>query len=202
MEGIAMLLLRKISRRLFFFFSYFQKPRWDTGISPPELLEFIQTHSPGQAIDFGCGTGTNVITLAQHGWKVTGIDFIPKAIHKAKQKIKEAGVEADVKLGDVTRVEVDGRAFDLALDIGCYHNLNAMDKIVYERNLQKIIARGGVFLLYGFLQTANRQVGIQEDDLARLQFFMHLTRRVDGIDQDHASAWFTFTKVTKPLDEV
>ena len=38
-------------RRLSFNFWYFRKPPWDSGISPPELLEFIQTHPAGKAID-------------------------------------------------------------------------------------------------------------------------------------------------------
>ncbi len=58
-------------RRLAFNFWYFRKPPWDSGISPPELLEFIRTHPAGKAIDLGCGTGTNVITLAKAGWQVT-----------------------------------------------------------------------------------------------------------------------------------
>ena len=71
-------------RRLAFNIWYFRKPPWDSGISPPELLEFIRTRPAGKAIDLGCGTGTNVITLAKAGWQVTGVDFALRAIHMAK----------------------------------------------------------------------------------------------------------------------
>jgi cyclopropane fatty-acyl-phospholipid synthase-like methyltransferase len=58
---------------------YFGRPPWDTGVSPPELLAHLDVHAPGRALDIGCGTGTNAITMAQHGWQVTGMDFAVKA---------------------------------------------------------------------------------------------------------------------------
>ena len=36
----------------------------------------------GPALDLGCGTGDSSIYLVQHGWKVTGVDFVPKALDK------------------------------------------------------------------------------------------------------------------------
>ena len=64
--------MQNLLRRFLFHYWYFGQPPWDTGVSPPELLDFIQNHKPGRAIDIGCGTGTNVITLANAGWNVTG----------------------------------------------------------------------------------------------------------------------------------
>ena len=58
-------------RRLSFLLWYFRDPPWDTNISPPELLDFINRHPPGRVLDLGCGTGTNVITLAHKVEKLT-----------------------------------------------------------------------------------------------------------------------------------
>ena len=60
-------------RRLNFTFWYYFHPPWDSGISPPELLEFIEQHPAGRAIDLGCGTGTNVVTLAQQDGRSQGL---------------------------------------------------------------------------------------------------------------------------------
>ena len=89
-------------RRIHFNFWYFRRPPWDSGISPPELLNFISKHPAGRAIDLGCGTGTNVITLAQNGWQVVGIDFAQRAIQIAKRKIKNVNIQADLYVSDAT----------------------------------------------------------------------------------------------------
>src|SRR5947208_372149 len=68
---------------------------WDSGIPPPELKELIegpQARTPGKALDLGCGTGTNTMYMAQHGWDVTGIDFVSTAIAAARKKMQAANV--------------------------------------------------------------------------------------------------------------
>jgi hypothetical protein len=40
-------------RRLNFNLLYLFNPPWDSGISPPELLDFLQDHKPGRALDLG-----------------------------------------------------------------------------------------------------------------------------------------------------
>ena len=49
---------------------------WDTGVTPPELVDLIQgadALTSGSALDMGCGTGTNVAYLADRGWTATGV---------------------------------------------------------------------------------------------------------------------------------
>ncbi len=190
-------MLRKLSSKLFFRIWYLRKPPWDSGISPPELMEFIEQHQAGRALDLGCGTATNVITLAQHGWQVTGIDFVPKAIRQGQRKAKGAGVQAKLIIGDVSdRTIMDG-PYDLVLDMGCYHSLTAEQRARYRQNVAEVLAPGGTYMLYAFtLREGDTQRShITEDEVEAFSRSLELRRREDGSDRGEVtSSWFWFEK--------
>ena len=180
--------------RLRFWWMYLRRPPWDSGTTPPELYEFITTHPAGRAIDLGCGTGTNVLTLAQHGWQVTGVDFVPKAIRSAKRKTKNVKDKVDLSVGDVTNLRGITGPFDLALDIGCFHGIENKSKYLDELN--RILASGGHWLLYGFFKPSSQLSGPGLDE-AILNLIhtrgIFLLTRTDGFDRrDRPSAWFLF----------
>lgn len=188
--------MQNLFRRLLFHYWYFGQPPWDTGVSPPELLEFIQEHKPGRAIDIGCGTGTNVVTLARAGWEVTGVDFAPRAIKLARQKVDQAGVQADLSVRDATKLEGIKGSFDLAFDLGCFHGISQDGKLEYLKQLDWILAPNGFWLMYGFLKpaTAHAAPGLGEADLSRISSRLTLRSRRDGFDEGRgrSSAWFLF----------
>lgn len=180
-------------RRLKFHTSYlFGNAPWDSGISPPELYDHIASHPPGRAIDIGCGTGTNVITLANAGWQVTGFDFAPRAVSLAKRKLKQANIDAPIYVDDATQMRNITGPFDLALDLGCFHSIES--KADYLTQLTRILAPDGFWLLYGFLKSAVPQTGsgISSSDLDLIQHRnLTLVSRNDGFDQrGRSSAWF------------
>lgn len=190
-----------IFRKLFFLFWYFRDPPWDTNQTPPELLAFIQANSPGRALDLGCGTGTNVITLAKNGWQTTGVDFIPKAIRAARRKAQKAGLQADFRVGDVSRLDGISGPFDLILDIGCYHSLESHNKAAYRDNIQRLLAPGGAFLLYLFFRPEEAQSGsgAVEADLEPFTRFLELIQRQDGTERGvRRAAWLTYRNPTPP----
>ena len=182
-------------RRLIFNLWYFRKPPWDSGISPPELIQFIQTHPAGNAIDLGCGTGTNIITLAQSGWQVTGVDFASRAIRIAKDKLKRKNLKADLHVGDVTKLDHINKTFDLALDIGCFHGLNQTGKLNYLTQLDRILSPNGFWLMYGFFNpgTSRSALGLAEADINIILSRFSLRSRTDGFDKkQRPSAWLLF----------
>src|SRR3972149_10558536 len=84
----------------------FGRPRWDTGITPPELVEVVEDGvvPRGRALDIGCGTGTNAIYLAKRGFQVVGTDIAWLAIRKARQKARDAGVVAAFYASEATKL--------------------------------------------------------------------------------------------------
>jgi cyclopropane fatty-acyl-phospholipid synthase-like methyltransferase len=184
--------------RLKFHLWYYQRqpPPWDTGITPPEVEEFIASHPPGRTLDLGCGTGTNAITLARHGWQVTGVDFAWSAIRFAQRKLKQAGVKATLRVDDVTRLHGITGPFDLILDIGCFHNLPAEGRPTYLEHIERLLAKSGTYLLYAHLKpdSTGRGHGVMETELQWIATRLRLISRQDGTEQEHCpSAWLTYT---------
>ncbi|MBN1485964.1 MAG: class I SAM-dependent methyltransferase [Chloroflexia bacterium] len=127
---------------------------WDTGITPPEVVEWVESAppDPGQALDLGCGTGTNSLYLARHGWQVVGVDISRLAICRARRKAKRAGAGRKVRFyrADVSRLDFLPGPFDLALDIGCLHSIPPGRRDAYAAGLARLVRPGGHYLLYAF----------------------------------------------------
>ncbi len=184
-------------RKLFFNLAYLQKPIWDTGMSPPELLDFITTHTPGRALDLGCGTGTNVITLAKHGWTVTGVDFARRAIQKAKPKVQQNQVDVDLRVEDVTRLDSIHGPFDLILDTGCFHSLAPGKRQDYLTNIDRLLAGDGTILLYTFIGGGIGKTGpgSSEDEIQFISQKLRIVARKDSTERGlRPSAWLTIMK--------
>ena len=190
-------------RKLFFTIQYwFKNPPWDTGITPPEVYRFLDEHPPGRALDLGCGTGTNVITLAEHGWQASGVDFVPRAIRTARRKAHRAGVADRVEFsaGDVLSPDSFQGTYDLILDIGCFHGFPGETVDQYARNLTDHLADGGTYLLYVHINPEPEPGhGASESTLKKLGEYLKLVWREDGEESERPSAWLEFRK--EPLSD-
>lgn len=181
-------------QKFFFTLQYLRHPRWDTGLTPPELIEFTRLRQPGRALDLGCGTATNVIYLAQQGWQASGIDFASRAISIGKKKARQAGIQVDLQVADVTRPLPFDQPFDLILDIGCLHSLPASAREGYFSNLFRLLAKDGTYLLYAFTGEDSNQPGLSSQEIDWLSRKLNLIHRQDGSDTASVrhSSWFTF----------
>ncbi len=174
-----------------------RKTPWDTNITPPEVMAFVGEHPPGRALDLGCGTGTNAITLALHGWEVTAVDFAPRAIRAARRKARAAGVEIDFRVADVTDMRILSGPYDYALDIGCLLALKGEGRIKYASGLARLVGPAGWYMLYAWLprhwRGASWGISPQEvESLMGSQFSK--IRQVIGEERGHPSAWYWFQR--------
>jgi cyclopropane fatty-acyl-phospholipid synthase-like methyltransferase len=115
---------------------------------PAKLLVDAVTRQarPGRALDLGCGTGAFSVFLAKHGYQVTGLDFIPKALTMAQERAKSENVELSLVLADLLEWGSDQR-FDLILDSGCLHTIRASQMQMYKRKLLEWMAPNSDFIL-------------------------------------------------------
>jgi SAM-dependent methyltransferase len=84
--------------------------------TPNSILVGQVVHRPGgRALDVGCGEGRNSIWLAEHGWRVTGVDFSDAGLDKARRLAAAKGVSADWVLADLRSYRPAPRSYDLVV---------------------------------------------------------------------------------------
>ena len=170
---------------------------WDTQVTPPEVMEFLSRNPPGRALDLGCGTGTNAITLARHGWRTTGVDFVPEAIEEARRKAAAVGVQVDLLAADVTDLNMLCGPYDFLLDIGCLFTLSEKDRGKYAGELSRLLRPNGWFMLYAWLPRPWKggRAGISAEEVAGLlRADFSEARSVVGEESGHPSAWYWFRR--------
>lgn len=192
-------MFENLKRWLKFNWRYFGNPRWDTGVTPPELMAFLESNPVGRGLDIGCGTGTNLVTMVRHGWDVTGVDMIPIAVLQARSKLKKASLVGRVICGDVSQpLDLRGN-YDLILDMGCYHSLSFQDREKYRQNIKRWIKPNGSYLIYAHLPNDPTSThGFWDADLQAFQKMLQLEwrkqnpeKRSDG-QVSRPSVWMQF----------
>jgi cyclopropane fatty-acyl-phospholipid synthase-like methyltransferase len=142
---------------------------WD-GVHPQELTEIIEGPDalpPGRALDVGSGKGAKAIYMAAHGWKVTAVDNVPRAVAQARKRAEAARAAVDFRLGDVTRLSDLGLepGFDLMIDFGCFHGLKAAQRDAYARGVTALAAPSCRLLMMAFGRAIPPVSGVSETEL-------------------------------------
>jgi cyclopropane fatty-acyl-phospholipid synthase-like methyltransferase len=132
---------------------------WEESIDNPDYVEQLgkllsreeegRTKPFGRALDIGTGSGIWGIELAKRGWNVTGVDYVERALERAKKRVAEAGVEVKLMNGDVTKLRDDGveGPFDLVLDTGTFHGLKPDQQKAMGREVSALAAPDATILL-------------------------------------------------------
>ncbi len=133
---------------------------WDTGTPDPMLVELLESHAvaPGRALEVGCGTGTNAIYLAQHGFEVVGIDVSPLAVDKARHKSRG---QCRFEAVDFLNETPPGGPFQFVFDRGCFHTFDEdHERARFAHNVAAALVEGGTWLsLIGSTEGPARDVG-------------------------------------------
>lgn len=181
-------------RKIRFNLKYLSRPRWDKGFPAPELIRYVSGKKPGNVIDLGCGTGTHLLYLAENNWTITGLDFAPLAIIKAKRKLRN--YQKTLLVADVTRladIDLPG-PYDLGLDLGCLHSLPESSRPPYIKGLEKWIKPKSILMIYAFQPDEfSRNKGI-----TKAEMMAYFANSFDLINYEQGkgrpSAWYYFQK--------
>ena len=120
---------------------------WDSGKPSEELRRVLKAEifTGSSVLEFGCGTGTNAIELARHGFAVTAVDSVDQAITVARDKARAAAVDVDFRVADALRDDLGG-PYDILFDRGVYHCLRTVDLKAFQEFLKKATRTGSWWL--------------------------------------------------------
>ena len=120
---------------------------WDSGKPSEELLRVLATErfTGSSVLEFGCGTGTNAVALAQRGYRVTAVDIVEQAIQVARGKARAAAVDVDFRVADALKDNLGG-PYDILFDRGVYHCLRTVDLARFQAFLKKTTRNGSWWL--------------------------------------------------------
>lgn len=138
--------------------------RWDhkysardgvwSGQANPVLREVAAWLAPGKALDVGCGEGGDAIWLAEHGWKVVGLDLSSVALEHAAGAASERGVgeRCTWVVGDVTDGSIaSGLGTDAGFDLVTSHYVHEPVEVREAAWVAgaDLTAPGGILLVVG-----------------------------------------------------
>ena len=161
---------------------------WDGHPLPKSLQNLIEGDGAlpaDTALDLGCGTGDNSIYLARHGWRVTGVDYVQKAVDKARAKATADHIDITFHQADATRLSSEGIGanFALIVDNGCLHGMGDDDRNDYVREVTASAAPDARLLLVEFIRGGSYGVpGIDPDE----------------VEQRFASGWTMVSSGSEP----
>jgi len=131
--------------------AYGGTPPWDIGRPQPAIIRLAETNQiTGWVLDVGCGTGENLLYLAERGFVAMGIDGAPTAIKKARAKAKRRGLNAQFEVGDALNLSVPERPFDTVIDSGLFHVFSDEDRPRFTESLGRVVRLGGTYFLMCF----------------------------------------------------
>ncbi len=147
------------------------------------LLTVLEGLSPGRALDVGCGDGSNGILMSEQGWRVTAVDFSPKALESGRRKAIEANVVVEFVLADVAGYVPEGR-YDLVTSF--YIQLPPEVRATMLSNLCDALAPGGKLLFLSH-DRSTPLPGWSEADNLTLTSVETVVSELHGVEIEFAS---------------
>lgn len=95
-------------------------------------------------LDIGCGSGENIIPLAQRGACVVALDISPQLIALARQRLVLADVQAAVRVASAYETGLPDASVDVIFCIGLVHHLD-IERVRGE--MRRVLAKDGKIIL-------------------------------------------------------
>ncbi|AGF72316.1 class I SAM-dependent methyltransferase [Corynebacterium halotolerans] len=121
------------------FGSFYAGSRKWSGNPNAALVREAGPLNPGTALDVGYGEGADVVWLAEHGWRTTGIDPVDTTLGRARALADARGVAVELRRAGVGEF-VPGQPFDL---VACSYLPVGPEAVAA---VEQLVAPGGTLL--------------------------------------------------------
>ena len=127
-----------------------------------ELVKQANIQPSQRVLDLGCGTGTLVVLLKRKypAAQIVGLDPDPKALQRAKKKVRRAGVEVQLDEGFADELPYDEGTFDRVLSSFMFHHLVDHDREKMLLEVLRVLKPAGTFHLLDFAGGEDRARGL------------------------------------------
>ncbi len=163
-----------------FWDSYYESD-FNTGVKAD--LRFVSVMEqldlkPSIAVDLGAGEGGDAFWLAEHGWKVTAVDFSAHGVTKLKDEARLRRVPIQVVQADILKFK-PVQSPDL-VHLGYIHLEVAQRTALFER-IHSMLKPGGVFTYIGMTDMSDEDLpqGVSADIFTELLRLRPLVREME-----------------------
>lgn len=105
------------------------------------LCDAVDPHPGHRVLDVACGSGTAALVAERRYCEVTGIDYVPGLIDRARARARANGQRIDFRVGDAQDLPFADDSFDVVLSV--YGVQFAADQEQAARELLRVCKPGG-----------------------------------------------------------
>ncbi|WP_416140436.1 class I SAM-dependent methyltransferase [Halomonas sp. HK25] len=105
------------------------------------LCTAVDPHGGERVLDIACGSGTAALVAARRYCEVTGIDYVPALIERARQRAAAEGFDVDFQVADAQALPFPDAHFDVVLSV--YGVQFAPDQARAASELLRVCRLGG-----------------------------------------------------------
>lgn len=129
----------------------FSKPGYLFGTEPvPFLLKHQGRFAPGQRVlSIAEGEGRNAVHLARQGLEVTGVEFAPSAVAKAKELAVRNDVTPQFLQADLFEWDWPEAEYDIVIGL-FFQFVGPEARDVIWRNMLRAVKPGGLVMIHGY----------------------------------------------------
>lgn len=105
------------------------------------LCQTVDPHAGQRVLDVACGSGNAALVAARRYCEVTGLDYVPALVERAKMRATAEGMKIDFHVGDAQALPFRAASFDVVLSV--FGVMFAPDQEKAANELLRVCRPGG-----------------------------------------------------------